>query len=212
MHQNAISNYFEGFDLGKDRDFSAIGILAHKIENDGPFDRASYTQPTRHVVELTGLIRIPLGTEYLDVIRRFRDINTKLLSSNPFGYRPPKVHVVVDAAGPGQIAVEMIRQQKLSISIVPTLLTGGTESNRLKGGKVTIPRRELISNARFLLETGALRIAQGLKYGALLEGELAAIRAQGGQSNHDDLAIAVSLAAWHAVKVFPALRRTRLAA
>ena len=212
MRQNAISTYFQGFDLGKDRDFSAIAILGHKIENDGPFDRAQFIQPTRHVVELTGLIRIPLGTEYLEVIRRFRDINTKLLSSNPFGYREPKVHVVVDSAGPGQVAVEMIKQQKLNINLVPTLLTGGTESNRLKGGKISIPRRELISNARFLLETGALRIAHGLKYGALLEGELAAIRAQGGQSNHDDLAIAVGLAAWHAVKVFPALRRTRLAA
>jgi len=209
---NPVSHYFLGFDLGKDRDHSAIAVMAYSLEKDGPFSHALYGQPMRPVLDLVSLLRIPLGTEYLDIMQRFRGIVTKILASAPWGYRPPSVYVIVDSAGPGQVAVELIRRQQLDIQLVPTLLSGGTESNYLKSGKVTIPRRELLSNTRCLLESGALRIAGGLKYGEILEKEFAAIRPEGGQSAHDDLAIATGLAAWHATRVFPTLIRRRQAA
>jgi len=209
---NPVSHYFLGFDLGKDRDFSAIAVMAYGLDKDGPFDPVRYGQPMRPVLDLVSLVRIPLGTEYLDVMSRFRAMVTKILASAPWGYRPPAVYVIVDSAGPGQVAVELIRRQQLEINIVPTLLSGGTESNYLKSGKVTIPRRELLSNTRYLLESETLRIAGGLKYGDALEKEFAAIRPEGGQSAHDDLAIATGLAAWHATRVFPSLMRRRHAA
>ena len=209
---NPVSHYFLGFDLGKDRDHSAIAVMAYSLEKDGPFSHALCGQPMRPVLDLVSLLRIPLGTEYLDIMQRFRGIVTKILASAPWGYRPPAVYVIVDSAGPGQVAVELIRRQQLDIQLIPTQLSGGTESNYLKSGKVTIPRRELLSNTRCLLESGALRIAGGLKYGEILEKEFAAIRPEGGQSAHDDLAIATGLAAWHATRVFPTLIRRRQAA
>lgn len=202
-----ITHYFLGFDLGKDRDYSAIAVMAYSQVPDGPFDFARYTQPTRPVLDLVSLVRIPLGTEYVEVMNRFRAIATRILAATPWGVRPPELYVVIDSAGPGQIAVELIRRQQLNIRLVPALLTGGSEANLLKSGKVTIPRRDVLANTRYLLESGALRVAAGLKLGRLLEGEFAAVRPEGGQSAHDDLAIAAGLAAWQATRVHPQLLR-----
>ncbi|MFN0106666.1 MAG: hypothetical protein ACKV2U_31800 [Bryobacteraceae bacterium] len=204
-----ITHYFLGFDLGKDRDYSAIAVMAYSQTKDGGFDPVRLGQPMRPVLDLVTLIRIPLGTEYLDVLKRLRALVTRILASAGWGYAPPKVYLVVDSAGPGQIAVELIRRHQLNIHLVPTLLSGGTESNYLKSGKITIPRRDLLSNTRYLLESETLRIASGLKFGDALEKELAAARPEGGQSAHDDLAIAAGLAAWHATRVHPALLRRR---
>ena len=206
-----VTHYFLGFDLGKDRDHSAIAVMAYKQIEDGGFDAVTYSQPMRPVLDLVTMLRIPLGVEYLEVIRRLRKVVTKIQASSGWGQPQPRVHLVIDSAGPGQVAVELIRRQQLGINIVATLLSGGTESNFMKSGKVTIPRRDLLSNARYLLESETLRIAEGLKFGKVLEKEFAAIRPTGGQKEHDDLAIATGLAAWHATKVLPNLLRRRRA-
>ena len=66
----------------------------------------------------------------------------------------------------------------------------------------------LFSNLRILFETGNLRIAHDLPgYKALLE-ELLTAKASGPQRDHDDVAIAVALAAWRATREVPALRPT----
>ena len=198
---NPPTRHFLGFDLGKDRDFSAIANMAYGLTTDGPL--------IRPVLDLVSLARIPLGTEYLDVMERFHAIVTKLLAGpGP----PPAVYVAIDAAGPGQFAVELIRRRHPGVITVPTVLTAGIASNRLKNGKITIPRRDLLANTRCLLESGALRIAGGLKHRDVLEKEFAAVRPIGGQSAHDDLAIATGLAAWHATRVFPNLINRRHAA
>lgn len=206
-----IDHYFLGFDLGIERDHSALSLLGSRQIEDGPFDAARFGQPMRPVLELQSLIRIPLRTEYLEVMRRFREIVTKLIASAPWGYKPPPIYVVIDAAGPGQIAIELIRQQHLDIWLIPTQLTAAADSHHLPNGKITIPRRELIANTRYLLESDTMRIAAGLKYGPVLEQELAAIRPHGGQTEHDDLAIATGLAAWHATRLLPQLLRQRRA-
>ena len=116
-------------------------------------------------------------------------------------------YVVIDSAGPGQVAVELIRRQELNINIAPTPLSGGAESNYLKSGEITSPLRDLPSKTRYLRESATLRIAGGLKFGDALEKEFAAVRPEGGQSAHDDLAIATGPAAWHATRVFPHLMK-----
>jgi hypothetical protein len=197
------THYFLGLDLGKDRDNSAIAALAYRIV---------YTRPVRPILELVKLYRIPIGTEYLEVMNRVRRIVTRTLASAPWGFGPPTVYLVVDSAGPGQVAVELIRREQLKIRIVPTLLSGGAESNYLRSGKITVPRRQLLSNTRYLFESDTLRVAANLKYRVALEAEFSAVRPAGRQSAHDDLAVATGLAAWHAVRVFPGLRNGRRAA
>jgi hypothetical protein len=212
MRLSPILAYLIGFDLGRDRDHSAIAVMAVRLEDYGPYDRARLFQPTRRVLQLGLLRRIPLGTEYLETIRILRQIVTGLQCKGGWGAPQVPIYVVIDSAGPGQIAVELLRAEQLKINIVPTLLTSGHEAGYSRSRTRTIPRRELAANLRYLLEVELIRIHRGLPYGAALEAEVAAVRPHGGQYEHDDLVVAAGLAAWHATQVYPDFIRARRAA
>ena len=212
MSEYLITHYFIGFDLGRDRDYSAIAVMSLRRENSAPFDQARLLQPTRLVLELGALQRIPLGTEYLEVVQRLRRVVTRLKSAAGWAAPAVQIYVVIDSAGPGQVAIELIRNHHLGIHLVTTLLSAGHEVGRSQSGKVTIPRRDLITNLRFLLETRMIRVHPRLAHIRVLEGEIAAVRPEGGQYHHDDLAIAAGLAAWQAAKVHPELLKGERAA
>jgi len=209
MSNYPVTHYFVGFDLGRDRDHSAIAVLALRREDHGPFDHARVVQPTRLVLQLGALQRIPLGTEYLDVIRTLRDVVQALKTSARWGMPQPRIYIVIDSAGPGQVAIELIRAQNLGVDLVTTLLTGGHETGFSQSGKLTIPRRDIVTNLRYLLEVQLLRVHSGLTHCKAFEAEVAAVRPEGGQSAHDDLVIAAGLAAWHAARVHPDLVRAQ---
>jgi hypothetical protein len=212
MGSSHITDYIIGFDLGRDRDHSAIAVLGARLEDHGHYDYAMLRQPTRRIVQLGLLKRIPLGTEYVEAIKLLRRIITGLQCAAGWGAPGVNIHVVVDSAGPGQIAVELIRAQQLNINLVPALLTAGYESGHSQSGTRTVPRRELVANLRYLLEVEIFRVNQNLRYGAVLENEVAAVRPHGGQYAHDDLVIAAGLAAWYATRVYPDILRSRRAA
>ena len=133
-----------------DRDHSAFATLALRREDYGGFDRANIVQPTRPILESGALRRITAA-----------------------GWRAPKVRVrvIIDASGPGQVAIELIRAQKLDITFTPALLTAVCDSGHSQSGKLTIPRRELISNLRYLLEVELLRVHPDLTHKKALEAE-----------------------------------------
>ena len=206
MQKCPISNFLLGFDLARDHDHSAIATMALRQVHDGPFDRVQYVQPVRPILELGGLDRLPLGMRYLDVVQYLRQIITRLKSSHPFGHREPPIWLVLDAAGPGQVVRELIRDQHLGVNVVPLLLSGGLEPGISPSGTATVPRRQLVNNLRLMLELETLRIHRGLRFGPFLEKEISSIRPDAGQYEHDDLAIAAALAAWHATRIAPGLR------
>ena len=212
MAKYPITHYFLAADLGLERDHSAFATLALRREDSGGFDHAQLVQPTRPILELGGLRRIPLGTEYLQIVKSLRQTVTKLQSAAGWGAPKVRVHVIIDAAGPGQVAVELIRAQKLDITFTPALLTAGADSGYSQSGKLTIPRRELITNLRYLLVVELLRVHPALVHKKALEAEIAAVRFDGRQSAHDDLVIATALAAYQARRVFPELIRPARAA
>ena len=212
MRQYPITDYILAADFGRDRDHSAFATLAIRLEDHGHYDHAKLFQPTRVILQLGALRRIPLGTGYLDVVKQLRQTVTRLLSSAGWGAPSVRVHVIVDAAGPGQVAIELIRAQQLNINFVPALLTAGIETGYSQSGKLTIPGRELITNLRYLLEVELLRVQHNLTHKAALEAEIAAVRFDGRQSAHDDLVIATGLAAFQARRLFPELLRPARAA
>ena len=61
----------------------------------------------------------------------------------------------------------------------------------------------------YLLEAQLVRVQSDVEYVVDLEREVAAVRPHGGQSEHDDLVIAASLAAWQASRVHTELVRPR---
>jgi len=205
MAKYPITHYFVAADFGRDRDHSAFATLALRREDAGPFDHAKLVQPTRPILELGGLHRIPLGTEYLEVVKRLRQIITRRQTAAGWGAPPVRVYVVVDAAGPGQVAIELIRAQKLNIWFTPVIMTAAGECGYSASGKLTVPRRELITNLRYLLEVEMLRVHPKLSHKAAFEAEIAAVRFDGRQSAHDDLVIATGLAAFQARRIIPDL-------
>jgi len=207
-----ITDYIVAADFGRDRDHSAFATIAVRLEDHGSYDYAKLIQPTHVVLQLGSLRRIPLGTEYLEVVKQLRRTVTRLQSAAGWGAPTVRVHVIVDAAGPGQVAIELIRAQQLDINFVPALLTAGIETGYSPSGKLTIPRREVITNLRYLLEVELIRVQRNLTHKAALEAEIASIRFDGRQSAHDDLVIAAGLAAYQARRIFPELLRPARAA
>ena len=207
-----LTDYIVAADFGRDRDHSAFATNAVRLEDPGSYDYAKLIQPTHVVLQLGSLRRIPLGTEYLEVVKQLRRTVTRLQSAAGWGAPTVRVHVIVDAAGPGQVAIELIRAQQLDINFVPALLTAGIETGYSPSGKLTIPRREVITNLRYLLEVELIRVQRNLTHKAALEAEIASVRFDGRQSAHDDLVIAAGLAAYQARRIIPELLRPAQAA
>lgn len=212
MRRYPITDYILAADFGRDRDHSAFATLAVRQEDHGGYDFAAFRQPTRVILQLGGLRRIPLGTEYLEVVNQLRQTVTRLHATGGWAARKVRVHVIVDAAGPGQVAIELIRAQQLDIHFTPALLTSGQETGYSPSGKLTIPRREIITNLRYLLEVGLVKVQNNLTHKAALESEIAQVRFDGRQSAHDDLVIATGLAAFQARRIYPELVRPQRAA
>ena len=211
MRYISFLEYFIGLDLARARDYSAIAVVGLCNENHGPFDHVRYCQPTRSVLHLGSLRRIPLGTEYLEVVQQLRRLIEQLRAQYGYGQPVPRITVVLDSAGPGHVVLELLRAEKLGVNIIPVLMTAGNDVGH-SSGRTTVPRRDLVSNIRYLLETELLRVNGKLAYAHILEREIAAVRPHGGQYPHDDLAIAASLAAWYATRVRRDLIRPNRAA
>ncbi len=59
-------------------------------------------------------------------------------------------------------------------------------------------RKDLLHNLRVMLEIGAIAFAQNLRHRERLIRECAGVKASGTSADHDDLVIALALAAWRA--------------
>jgi hypothetical protein len=114
--------------------------------------------------------------------------------------------MAVDATGVGRPVIDMIRDANLPASVYAITLTGGDAVIR-DGLERRVPKRDVASAIAVLLQTGRLRIARGLKESETLLRELLNFRVKISLSGHDsyeawrekehdDLVLAVGLAAW----------------
>jgi len=192
--------HFVGIDLGRDSDHSAIAISSVYKRTGATPDPYYGVRTVTHSLEVSHLEQIPKSTEYTKVMERLGDLVRHLGHQTPYGYKQPSIQVALDAAGPGSLGAELIRKQQLSISLYPIIITGGEESHNLKSGATSVPRKELLHNLRVFVETGAIVFADGLRHRERLIRECSGVKASGTTEAHDDLVIAVALAAWRAKK------------
>ena len=100
----------------------------------------------------------------------------------------------------------MLRQAGLYL--VPIWITGGETTSR-KGKIIRVPKRDLVSVLQVVFQTRRLRIARSLPLGPILTDELLNFRAKvttvgtntyeaWRESIHDDLVLALAIAAWYA--------------
>jgi Terminase RNaseH-like domain len=173
--------YVVGVDLGQTADYTAITILEER-------ERNSYD--VRYLERLR-------NTPYPSIVRRLDHLVKRL---------PEKPSMAVDATGVGRPVIDMIRDANLTATVYAITLTGGDAVTR-DGMERHVPKRDVASIIAVLLQTGRLRIARGLKESETLLRELLNFRVKISLSGHDiyeawreqehdDLVLAVGLAAW----------------
>jgi hypothetical protein len=206
---DTTQRYFLGLDLGKRVDRSALAILELQWEGAG-FDYAWHVPIRNPIVRLIRADRFPLGLPYSQIPGILSSALHKLERMPVLPGNANKAYgkdLTVDSANAGSFLLEILQQQRLPATLVPVTITGGEREQQIHGGVWSVPRPILFSNLRILFEAGNLRIAQDLPgYRTLLE-ELLTAKASGPQREHDDVAIAVALAAWRAAREVPALRQ-----
>ncbi|MFN0101172.1 MAG: hypothetical protein ACKV2U_03665 [Bryobacteraceae bacterium] len=109
-----------------------------------------------------------------------------------------QITIVCDAAGPGQVVLELMNAWTPAPRLVPITITGGQSHSETKSGTQTVPRRTLIANLADSLRKNRVSVTRASPNAEHWIKELAAIRTDGRQYEQDDLAIATALAVWSA--------------
>jgi hypothetical protein len=188
-----VTDYFVGLDLGQAADYTALAVL-EKTE-------ALDAHPPRTVVRkyaVRHLERLALGTAYPAVVARVVTLVA----------RPPLAGCTlgVDMTGVGRPVVDLLRQARPRAAVHPILITAGHQVTR-DAGVHHVPKKELVSTLQLLLQASRLKVASALAEAPTLVQELLAFRVKitvsaqetfgcWRENAHDDLVLAVALAAW----------------
>ena len=208
LHQ--VRYTFLGLDLGQRQDYSALAVVDFAETVTARRDPVTYALRREYSLILRSLERYPLDTDYTELAAHVR---RHAIAPPPFAPAcQPKAALAIDAGGPGGPVVNMFRHAGLPCDLLPVMITGGATGSDLPQGGYSVPRRELAGLLRVALESRMLRIPGDLPLCAALLDEIRNFSPAGGQSQHDDMAVAVALALWVAHRRFPGLVYSKKAA
>jgi hypothetical protein len=199
--------YVVGVDLGQSSDPTAIAIICHlKGFREERFD----------VVHLE---RLPLGTPYPGVVQYVSDLLSRSPlcsdggdydSSDDWRRRilklsvPKRADLIIDETGVGRAVGDIFEQAGLKPKRVS--ITAGMEVTQPLRDHWHVSKTILISTVDALLHTGELRFAAELTEAPAMKDELLDFRRHLGAigrasyaartGKHDDLVLAVAIAAW----------------
>jgi hypothetical protein len=160
-----------------------------------------YGRPAEPPLAVRHLERFELGTKYTDVVDRV----AALVRSDSLRHMPAVL--LVDKTGVGAAVLDSFTHAK--VGAVAITLHGGSSVNRdPQRAGFRVPKRDLITVTQVLLQNGRLRVSSGLPEAETLKKELLNFRVKidpktahdsyehWRESQHDDLVLAVSMAAW----------------
>jgi hypothetical protein len=212
-----VAYHAVGVDLGQSNDRSAVVVLQqqptrqrdewrdvpdpHNGLPSGTKQRFTITEPT--VFHAVIIDRLPVGMPYPDQVQALKRLVTKQLVRNA-------VDLVVDRTGVGAPVVDLLVKEGLRpIGVTITggeVVTGGS-------GRVSVPKRELVSAAVVAFQSGRIKIPKEYPETRTLTKELLAFKpsidpvtrhdSYGGVGQHDDLVMSFALAAWWAFRHRP---------
>jgi hypothetical protein len=194
--------FVAALDVGKRQDFSALAILHYRCLAAG-FDPVYWRTRYDWDLHLRRLTRFPLGTSY-------RDLPGLVASELRSARLPADSPLLIDATGVGEALVDHL---SCGLPVIPVILTPGDRVSRRRG-RLHVPKPHLVRTLASLLEDGKLAIAARLPLAAVLRRELETFElrlrptrhlAAGAfaAGAHDDLVIALALAAWYARHQWP---------
>jgi len=182
-----MSSFLVGLDLGQAADYTAL-VVIERVEQQK-------AKPHFHVRHIQ---RFQLGTSYPVVVERVKSIITQKPLEG-------KAQLVVDATGVGAPVVDLLRQAGLSP--VAIMITGGDTVSQ-EPLVLRVPKRDLVSTLQILLQEGRLKVAESLPEASILVKELLAFQVKitasahdvygsWREGSHDDVVLAICLAAWY---------------
>ena len=158
-------------------------------------------RPAEVPLQVRHLERFELGTKYTDVVGRVREVSR----SEPLRGMPGVL--LVDKTGVGAAVLDSFSHAGVG-TVAITLHGGSSVSRDPQRPGFRAPKRDLVTTTQVLLQSGRLKIAAGLPEAETLKRELLNFRvkvdprtahdsyAHWRESDHDDLVLAVSMAAW----------------
>lgn len=182
-----LVNFIIGLDLGQAADYTALALLERQEVRPNP--------PTYDLRELK---QYPLKTAYTEIVASV----ARLMRRPELGREP---YLVVDATGVGRPVIDLLRAAGLDP--VPVVITAGIEESN-EGLYYHTPKADLVTGTEVLLQAKRLRVAGSLPLASVLITELTAFKRKATlagnevfgawrEGEHDDLVLAVALAAWY---------------
>jgi len=192
-------SYYLSFDPARLRDYAALVLLEYRPIYSGMRDRATFEPLFRRELRVVHIERFPRGTPYRELVTR-----VGRLCQHP--HLAHRTQLLLDATGQGLPVVEMFREARLPVNLVPITITGGQQVT-INGSGRSVPKADLIGGLEVLLERGLLRIAADLPHADLLREELRRfertsrrggrlVYGPGESTGHDDLVMAMAMGGW----------------
>ncbi len=203
--------WYLGLDLGQRRDHSALSMLELSWEPQGQC-RVDYSWLFQPRLAVRTLERFPLGVSYerlhLIILERLRLLDRH--EPAPPSATPPFRRLIVDAGGPGPPVVDRLRLSlPRHVRLSPVIITGGRTPSLLSGGYDGIPRRAILSRLIHMIACGSLVAPKVIDGWQQFRAEMLDLSGDSthpaSPGAHDDLVIAVGLAAWAAAADTPEL-------
>jgi hypothetical protein len=192
--------FFVGLDLGQSRDYSALAVVERAEVFRDEMDRVTYERRREPRFRVRHLERVRLGTPYPDVVARVRSVVRWRAVAG-------RCTLAMDATGVGAPVLDLLRVAGLGCGIEPVILTGGERESH-SGGVWHVPKRDVVTGLRVMLEQGELGLSRRVGGVEQLAREMAGMEARVRRSGresfgaaggeHDDLVMACALACWRA--------------
>lgn len=179
--------YIVGLDLGQTSDYTAVAVLERTLDGE------------RNRYAVSHLERFALGTSYTAIADRMDELVRT----------PPLLDctIAVDQTGVGRAVVDLLRARDMPASLKRITITGGQAVTKEPGGICHVPKKDLVGVLQVLLQARRINVARGLRHARTLVRELENFRVKITEAahetfgvwrdgQHDDLVLAVALAAW----------------
>jgi hypothetical protein len=191
--------FWIGVDLGQAQDPTAVCVIQDVAKLLDLWNKNG-RQKFQVFYNVIHLHRYSLGTSYPDIVRDLVELIELIKSVD----QPIKTGfwMFADATGVGRPVVDMMHEAGLPVRGI-TITAGNFP------GDGTLPKRDIISAVQVLLQSQRLKIAEGIPDAEILVQELLNYRVKidevtahdsynAREGKHDDLLLALGLAAYHA--------------